>query len=111
MFIWASVLGAAVGIHEHIHIGIDVVVNHFPLPLRTVVRVIVQVAIIIMCLILIIFGMKMVGMTAKQISPALHLPMKYVYLAAPVGGVFMIIYLLEGIYLDIKKGKEGKSPC
>lgn len=111
MFIWASLLGAAIGIREHIHIGIDVVVNQFPLPLRCVVRIIVKIAIIGMCLILVIFGIKMVGATAKQISPALHLPMKYVYLSAPVGGIFMIFYLLEGIFLDIKKWKEDKYPC
>lgn len=108
LFVWVSVFGAAIGVHEHIHIGIDVAVNLLPKNIKIMIHIAVQLAIIGVCALLVRYGINMVGRTAMQISPALHLPMKYVYMAAPVGGIMLIIYVLEEIVIDIGKLKEGQ---
>lgn len=108
LFVWASCVGAAVGIRYHTHIGIDVIVNRFPSPVRRVVAIFGYLLIIGFSLILITYGYQLVGKTGMQISPALRLPMKWVYMAAPVGGVLMILYALEEIVLIIASRKGDK---
>jgi len=92
LFIWASCIGAAIGIKEHIHIGIDVVVNLCPFHVRKVIGVLVQVLLIAFDLFIIKYGFAMVAKTMTQPSPALRLPMSYVYLAVPVMGILGIFY-------------------
>lgn len=106
LFIWASCVGAAIGIKEHIHLGIDVVVNLFPFNIRKVFEVLVQVLLILFDLFLIVYGFQMVTKTMNQPSPALRLPMGYVYLSVPVLGLLGIFYGAQEIVAIIRKKEE-----
>ena len=108
LFVWASCIGAAIGIKEHIHIGIDVIVNLFPTNLRKVFDVIVQVLLLIFDFFIIKYGFQMVVKTMTQPSPALRLPMGYVYLAIPVMGILGIYYSVLEIVRIIRR-KEGQT--
>ncbi len=106
LFIWASCLGAAIGIKENIHIGIDVIVNLLPKPIRKVIDLLVQVILVgfggTMCF----YGWKLVGKTMNQLSPALHLHMGSIYLAIPAMGVLIMMYAGMGFIHGIKNWKE-----
>ncbi|CAH0525729.1 TRAP transporter small permease [Vibrio hippocampi] len=39
-------------------------------------------------------GLQLIGRTTTQLSPALQLPMSYVYLILPISGVLMTIYII-----------------
>ena len=97
LFVWASCLGAAVGIKEHVHIGIDVVVNLLPEMGKNYVAILVQIVLLFFDAFIIKYGFELVSMTLHQPSPALRLPMGYVYLAVPVLGVLGAFYSLVEI--------------
>jgi TRAP-type C4-dicarboxylate transport system permease small subunit len=46
--------------------------------------------------------MKLMLMTLElnQITPALQIPMAYVYLVIPISGLLMAMFALEGVYKD-----------
>ena len=109
LFIWASCVGAAIGIKEHIHIGIDILVNLLPFVARKVVDIVVQLGLIAFDVFIIKFGFDMVARTMTQASPALRLPMAYVYLAVPVMGILGLYYSIFEIVQIIRAKKEVKA--
>lgn len=107
IFVWASCLGAAIGIKEHIHIGIDVIVNFFSPKIRMVVDVIIHLVLGVFAVFMIKYGYALTLKTRVQLSPALRIPMSYVYLAVPVMGVLIIFYAsLEIARILKQKGLE-----
>lgn len=105
LFIWASCVGAAIGIKAHIHIGVDVIVNLLPFVVRKVVDVVVQLGLIAFDVFIIKYGFDLVSRTMTQASPALRLPMGYVYLAVPVMGILGVYFSVYEI-IKIVRAKE-----
>ena len=54
-------------------------------------------------------GIKLVSITLYygQLSPAMKLPMGYVYLAVPVAGVFLALFSIEFLIETIAKLKKA----
>lgn len=92
MFVWSSFIAAAVGIKEHIHIGVDVFVGLLPPKVVRIIEVAVNCAIIVFAGYMIKYGWLVVKMTQRQPSPALGIPMSWVYSSVPVMGVLLILY-------------------
>ena len=112
LFVWASCVGAAVGVKEHIHIGIDVLVNLLPQICRRIIAIVVQVILCGFDVFLIKFGINLVNQTMKQPSAGLQIPMGYVYWAIPVLGGLGIFYSIREI-VRLAKGEakgEGELP-
>jgi len=108
LFVWASCVGAAIGIKEHIHIGIDVIVNLLPKLGQKISAILVQVILLGFDAFIIKVGFDMVQKTMTQPSPALRLPMAYVYLAVPVMGILGIWYSVLEI-IKLIRAKEEKA--
>ena len=108
-FIWMSMLGSSVATRRSRNMDVDFLVNLMPKPLKTVNSVVTKTLIILFILVIIIYGISLVGITHKQLSAGLRLPMSYMYAAVPVGGVLMLIFTIEVIINNIKnsKVKEG----
>lgn len=112
LFVWASCVGAAIGVKEHIHIGIDVLTNLLPRLGQRIVAIIVQVILCGFDVFLIKFGVNLVNQTMKQPSAGLQIPMGYVYWAIPVLGGLGIFYSVREI-VRLAKGEakgEGELP-
>ena len=109
IFVWATLLGAAIGIKEHIHIGVDAVVNLLPAHLRRFADTLVYLIIFAFGLFLIIASLQVVAVTHPQLSPALDLRMSYVYAALPVSGFFFMLYSALEIVLIWKKRNAQKE--
>lgn len=92
MFVWLSFVGGAVGVKEGIHIGIDVFYTMLPERPRKVLGVLVYLVIALFGAVLAVYGWDVVAMTAGQPSPAVGIPMGYVYLAVPAMGILLILY-------------------
>jgi len=51
------------------------------------------------------YGLKYMGLQGNQLSAALRIPMKYVYMSIPIGFLIMILYSIDNI-INIWIGKE-----
>ena len=111
--VWFGLTGAAIGIRKATHIGVEFVVALFPKRVGQAMLVLVDLFILGFSLFLLIEGFKftreMIGveLTATGLSRGY-----FVYSAAPVAAILMLIYGLEVMVRDIKalarKGGEGK---
>lgn len=100
LLVWVTFIGAAVAYTENAHLGVDYFVEKFHPTMRTLSRRIVHVIVLLFS----IFGMLIGGwrlmssaFAGGQITPAMQLPMGWVYSVLPLSGVFFIIFAVHAI--------------
>ncbi len=102
--IWMGFLGASVGISRSRHIGFDILVTRLPSMIRKIIIFAGHIIILFFLVMMTIYGVSFafaVGFSSK--APMLPIPMFYLFLAVPVGGVFMILQTIIRLVLDVKK--------
>ncbi|MDL2260118.1 TRAP transporter small permease [Deltaproteobacteria bacterium OttesenSCG-928-K17] len=109
--VWTVFIGAAMGARHGVHVGIEAVVNLFPARLTRVMYLLAGFISLVFSLLVCFYGSVVVKNIAAsgQISPALEIPMTWVYAAAPVGGLLMAVHFLQAAiekYINFKPQKE-----
>jgi TRAP-type C4-dicarboxylate transport system permease small subunit len=92
-FVWLSLLGAETCLRERGHLGVDLFMQYVPASLRRGIEVGVQVAMGGLLGVLFVGGIELTRVTHAQASPALGMPMSYVYAAVPIGAGLMFLEL------------------
>ena len=107
MMIWITFLGAAVAFQYGAHIGIEAFVERLPAKARSFFIVIAMLICLSFFILLIVFGYQLAIGAFVQTSPALQIPMGYIYYIIPISGVLMCLNLFDvtGKALFSKKDK------
>ena len=105
LLVWSSFLGASCVYKHSGHISITFVQDMVPAALSKVLKLLVHVVCTILFVVVIIYGMKYFGKQGNQLSAAMRLPMKYIYLCIPVGCGFMLVHAVDAV-LGLLFGKE-----
>jgi TRAP-type C4-dicarboxylate transport system permease small subunit len=106
LMIWVSFLGASLALKYGFHIGVEFIINRIPEEMRGWVNLIAKIGILIFLIYFTLGGFRVSWAVRDQDSPALLFSMAYAYLAAPVGGLFMIIQLLNLMVEDWIKARK-----
>ncbi len=109
LLIWVSLLGAAVALGRGAHLGIDYFVGKLSDKDKLCTEIFTFLCISVFSLyVMLIGGYILVSetFTLEQVSPALNIPMGYVYLAVPISGFFMLLYATIGLCERIAKFKS-----
>lgn len=91
-FGWAVFIGMAVALGRGGHIAIDLASRLLPASWRPAHRFLVTTMIAAASVMLIVHGIDFLS-RAMQVSPAMQWPLKYLFLAVPVGGFLNLCYL------------------
>ncbi|MCH8551903.1 MAG: TRAP transporter small permease [Natronospirillum sp.] len=105
-FIWCSFLAVSIGIREKIHIGINIVVQLFSDRVQRIIEILSYMLIVAFASLLVFYGARVVSSTQFQSSPALGIPMSWVYLSVPTMGALVIFYSTLEIVSLIKGFKK-----
>ena len=100
LLVWISLLGAALTYEEQGHLGVDYFVNKLDPAARRLAAIIVEVVVLVFSVgALTIGGWILVSRTLAdgQLTPALEWEKGYLYLAAPISGVFFTLFAIEHI--------------
>ena len=95
LLIWIGLLGASYALYTRAHLGIDILTARLEGSRKRVAEIIISLVVLLFALfVLVIGGLRLVNLTftLHQISPAMGIPMGYVYLVLPVTGVLMIYF-------------------
>jgi TRAP-type C4-dicarboxylate transport system permease small subunit len=92
VFAWAIFLGMAVATGRDAHISIDVVTRALPERPREMLLLFDRAVMVATSIVLVMHGWDYVS-RAIAASPALQWPMKYFFLAVPVGGALNLFFL------------------
>jgi TRAP-type C4-dicarboxylate transport system permease small subunit len=94
LFVWLSILGAALGLQKRGHFGLDLFYRMLPSRERRVLEWIIYLLMGTVIFIILIQGIKLVQKTIPQESPAMAISMGWAYACLPVGAALMAIHLL-----------------
>lgn len=98
LMIWLAFLGAAYGVRLRGHISIEFFVKMLPRVLREIIVVAGLLAMLWFSVyIMLIHGWHLTEMMMNQFLPSIPIKVGYSYLAIPVSGLLMFIYIIEDI--------------
>jgi len=108
-FIYTTFLGAAVLVSRGEHIGMDIIVKHFPDTARQSVKAVEQSLIAALHVYLLVISIHWIQVTGGFPSAELKLPMKFIQISLPVACGLTALYALNRMvgYLVPNK-KEDK---
>ena len=113
LLIWIGLLGASYALYTRVHLGIDILTSKLVGFRRKMSTITIYILVLLFSLFIpVIGGMKLVNITftLKQISPAMGIPMGYVYLVLPLTGVLMIYYSIVFIIKAVREASEITDP-
>jgi C4-dicarboxylate transporter DctQ subunit len=112
LMIWATFIAASLGVKKGSHITLDILTVYLPEKANRIVRAISYLLSMVYCILILVIGIPFImDMMAKgQISPALHMPIHFVYLAIVAGTVLMLIRYILLFIDDIVYSNQIEKP-
>jgi len=98
LLVWIGVLGASYAYRQKMHLGIDLLSQRLRGHSAFFLECLVNVVVIVFALsVMVVGGCRLVAMTweLNQVSPALGVPMAWVYAVVPVSGALIVLYALQ----------------
>lgn len=93
--VWLTLIGAAVAVKERGHFALSLVEHRFSPPMRRALHVFHNLIIAGFGGLVAWVGFKLVLLDRMLTTPALQFSLGYVYAAAVVGGIMMVLYALD----------------
>lgn len=108
LFIWVGLVGAAYGLGKKKHLAIDLLLMKLETAPKkqTLLQLVINIISIFFIVVIMCYGgtrLVLDTIAAGQISPVLGIQMGLVYLALPVSGFFMLIFLARDVITDIRQ--------
>jgi TRAP-type transport system small permease protein len=103
LLVYASLVGAAVAFKRGSHIAVTFVVQRLPKAGQKTLAVGVHLLGIVFFAIIALYGLLLMKTEFRQTSPALQIPMVWVYVVFPVLGAVIILHLAAGIRATLAK--------
>lgn len=106
LLIWVGILGSAYATGKKMHLAIDVLINKFNPVNRKKVDISINIAVALFALfVMVIGGINLMYILLKlgNISPALSIPIGYVYSVIPISGILIIYYSLYEVFMNNKQ--------
>ncbi|WP_300022505.1 TRAP transporter small permease [Oscillibacter sp.] len=109
LFIWMIYIGISYGVKMDKHICVDAVYAIMPKKAQHPYAIVAYGLFLVFAIAIVYYGDLVVGMqiTSGQVSPAMGIPMQYVYAAPVVGMILTTIRLIQSIGGEVKAMKSG----
>lgn len=102
LLIWCSLLGAAIGVERRLHFAVFYFTERFfPGRARVAVTIVVVATSSVALLIMLVKGYELAAGASDQLSPALRVPMSWVFAAVPVSALLMLYFLAAQVGRDL----------
>lgn len=95
--IWLVLLGGGVALARGQHVAIDILPSKLPLAGARASLLLVAVVAVAFLAVLAYGSLPLMKMGEFQTSPALQIPMKYMYACLPIGAAYMILELILSV--------------
>ncbi|KGX89711.1 TRAP transporter small permease [Pontibacillus marinus] len=109
LLITAGLIGAAIGVREKVHLGVDIVIQQFPLGLQKTIVIVTQIASVLFCLIITILGVQQVQNIAEfgQVTPEMEIPFFIPLLIVPISFGLMTLRFTQQLIQIMRTPAKG----
>ena len=104
--IWLVFLGSVIAESRNDHTRITFFVNLLPQRMGAYVNSFSDLLCIIFLAVLTVKSSDVISIAMKNISTGVRIPMGFVYLSLPIGGILMILYFLADICKNMQLNKK-----
>jgi TRAP-type transport system small permease protein len=94
LLVWITYLGAGLAIKFKEHISLDVFFNLMPPRARQAGHLILNGLVAVVALIMVVYGIGLVNHFGDDLMESIPVTNRWLYLAMPVSGVLMLLYLV-----------------
>ena len=111
LLIWIGILGAAYASGQQMHLAIDLVSHRLNQKSRRRLRIFIIFLILFFAIsVLVVGGFRLIYITQVlgQTSPALQIPMTFVYVVIPLSGLLIIYYKVHDFFDLYKTSKSWR---
>ena len=110
LFIWLTFLGAVVALHEHRHLGTDMLLARLGPGARRACMVVAQLLMLAVCVLLLQGSLTQMRINWTVAAPSTGAPMAVVYIAAVVFAASALPMLLVDLLALFKPAAAGAEP-
>jgi TRAP-type C4-dicarboxylate transport system permease small subunit len=104
-------IGAAAGYRLNLHMSVSYFVDRLPPLYRRLVNLVVQLLMALIAIFMIVWGKSLVEVTwHNTIADFPFLSVGVTYLPIPVGGVCLLLFIIERIFLGAPRDPIGQHP-
>ena len=104
-------IGAAAGYRLNLHMNVSFFADKLPAPYRTWLDLIVQLLMALIATFMIVWGGRLVGVTwYNTIADFPFLSVGVTYLPIPVGGICLLMFIIERIFLGLPPDPYAQHP-
>ena len=107
LFVWCSLLGLSVAVKNGTNASIDVISGRLKGKARCIQKIIVDLVIIGICVLLLVYGIKILPTMARTVSAALLIPNHYLYAAVPISSVIIIVHCVANLIDSVSELSSG----
>lgn len=107
---WFIFLGSAVGVHEKFHLGFDVLIFFLPERFGSWLRGLSDTAVLVFGIGMVVYGWQLMAKTWGNTLPIIRLPGGVSYLPLFVGGVLIVLFVVEHLLNRIAGRTEEARP-
>ena len=111
LMVWVSFVGASIGVKRSAHVGVELAVSALPKNIQKITNYIAIIISIIFCIVVFnaSLGILQRQITGNQISPAMRIPMWWVYAAIPVGTFLMTVRFIQVLLKNKAQNTETRD--
>lgn len=108
LFQWVAFLGAAIGVKRMRHFGIELVVRELSVKARRRIELVVPFIMGVVALTMVTEGIKLIAVNRSRIYSTMDLSYVWAFLAIPVSGCLILLYLIRNEIRRWRGGEKGE---
>lgn len=107
---WFIFLGSAVGVRESFHMGFDILIHFVPVKVGRALGVVSDLAVLAFSVGMAFYGWQLMAKTWDSSIPIIRLPGGFTYMPLFVGGILMILFMLEHLLIRLRGAPIDTTP-
>lgn len=109
LLVWSTFIGASCVYKRAGHINVTIVKSLFPEKMQKFLTILSHVLCGAFFMLAVYYGFKYMKLQGRQLSAALRIPMRFMYMAIPIGCVAMFTHVLDSLFSIFCGDKGGIS--
>lgn len=107
IFVWIAFLGMTAAFRAGSHVALDLLGRSLKGISRKILETINGLLVVVLSSAIVYSGIQLFRLGMRQKSPALKLPMQWVYIIIPISGLILLYFAVRALWIRHQEKREG----